>query len=161
MILAERQRISEQLYNTNQPALQSMAERRTLLKPILIVSGTFLCLTVANLWVQLALVKQSNETKQCQMAIRSLERESIKLRMEMANLESFERIQTIAQKQLHMKIAGPNDYRWIAAAPDLYKSESHPYNYVSKVTSQNTHIWGKLASWVEGFRQAMAQSMDD
>jgi hypothetical protein len=120
-----------------------------------------LCLTLTNLWIQVAIVKRSGEIKDYQDAIRSVERESIKIRMEMANLDSFERIQNIAINELHMRIAGPDDYRLIAAAPSLHQKEPRPYNYVAKTASQNTHVWGRLASWFEGLRAAMAQSNDN
>ena len=158
MILAEKQRISENLYNPNESALRLRTYRRQNLKPLLAVVGFFLCLMVVNLWVQVALVKRNDEIKGCQEAIRTLERESIQIRIEMANLESFERVQTIAQKVLRMKVAGPGDYRYIAAAPSLHQNEPRPYNYVAKTVPQNPRVWGRLASWFEGFRAAMAQA---
>lgn len=157
MILAEKQRISENLYNT-ESAIGPRTYRRQNLKPFLSIVGFFLCLMVANLWVQVAIVKRNDQIKVCREAIRTLERESIQIRIQMANLESFERIQTIAQKDLHMKIAGPGDYRCIAAAPSLNRNEPRPYNYISQSGTQNTHLWGRIASWFEGIRAAMAQS---
>jgi hypothetical protein len=158
MILAEKQSLSENLYNTSELVLRPHAELRKNLKPFLTIIGFSLCLMVANLWVQVVVVKQNNEIKGCQEAIRILERESIKIRIEMANLESFERVQTVAQKELHMKIAGPGDYRCIAAAPSLPQNEPRPYNFVAKSIPQNTRLWAKVAFWFEGFRTAMAQS---
>jgi cell division protein FtsL len=158
MILAEKQRISENLYNTDESALRVRTYRRQNLKPLLVVVGFFLCLMVINLWLQVEVVKRNDELKGCQEAIRTLERESIQIRIEMANLESFERVQTVAQKVLRMKVAGPSDYRYIAAAPSLHQNEPRPYNYVAKTVPQNPHVWGRLASWFEGFRTAMAQS---
>jgi cell division protein FtsL len=158
MILAEKQMVSENLYNTSKPALRPSMNRGQNLKPVLTIVGFFLCLMVANLWIQVAIVKRSDEIKDCREAIRTLERESIQIRIEMANLESFERVQSIAQKELRMRVAGPGDYRCIAAAPSLHQNEPRPYNYVAKTVPQNPHVWGRLASWFEGFRAAMAQS---
>ena len=158
MILAERQQISETLYNNTVPDLQARPRHRQNQKPLLVIAGFFLCLTLINLWVQVAIVKRSDEIRDYRAAIRTLERKSIQIRIEMANLESFERIQNMAQTELHMKVAGPNDYRFIAAAPSLHRHEPRPYNYIAKIALPNTHVWGKLASWFEGFRAAMAQS---
>ena len=158
MVLAEKQRISENLYSSGEPAIRPSLSRRRNLKPVVTVAVFFLCLMVANLWVQVVVVKRSEQIKNYREAIRALERESIQIRIEMANLESFEHIQTVAQNEMHMRIAGPGDYRHIAAAPSLQQNEPRPYNYTTKTIPQNTHVWGRLASWFEGFREAMAQS---
>jgi cell division protein FtsL len=158
MLLAEKQSVSENSYNSSKLVLRHCTDRRKNLKLFLTIVGFSLCLMVANLWVQVVVVKQNNQIKGCQEAIRTLERESIKIRIEMANLESFERVQTVAQKELHMKIAGPGDYRCIAAAPSLPQNEPRPYNFVAKSIPQNTRLLAKVVSWFEGFRTAMAQS---
>jgi cell division protein FtsL len=161
MILAERRQLSQDIYNTSKQELRPRIRRHHNLKPFFVVMGVFLCLTLANLWIQVAIVKLNDEIKECRATIRLVERDSIKTRMEMANLDSFERIQSYAINKLHMRIAGPGDYRFIAAAPSLHRNEPRPYNYVAKTAPHSTHVWGKLASWFEGFRTAMAQSNDN
>ncbi|MGE5583682.1 MAG: hypothetical protein ACM3X9_14275 [Bacillota bacterium] len=160
MVLAEKQRISDNLYS-NQPAKKIYCKRSEGFKILIGIGGAFLCLTLANLWVQVLVVKQNDQLKASREAIRALERETVQVRMEMAKLESFERIQTIAQKDLGMKIAGPGDYRCITPAPPVNKNGSRPYNYVAKSDAQNSHLWAKLASWFEGVRSAMAQSAEN
>lgn len=155
MILAEKQRISEQLYNTVEPSRKT---KRGLIQPLYLVIGICLGLIVANLWVQIALVKRNEELRDCQQAIRALERESIQIRVEMAKLESFNRIQGIAQKELGMRVAGPNDYQCIAAAPSINKDQPRPYNFTAQTNPQNNRLWAKVASWFDGIRTAMAQS---
>lgn len=158
MILAEKQRLSENLYNNTEYIKKPRNYQREILKPLFRIVGIFLCLLVANVWIQVLVVKRNDEIRGYQTAIRELERTSIKIRIEMAKLESFERIQTIAQKELGMRVAGPNDYRCIAAAPVLKSDEPRPYNYVANTTPQNSHLWARLAAWFEGIRSVMAQT---
>jgi cell division protein FtsB len=158
MILAEKQQISEEYRYTTVTVSKARPDYRPELKPFLIVGGFFIVLSLINLWIQVVNVKRSDEIKNYRAAIRGLERESIQIRVEMARLESFERISKIAQTELHMKVAGPTDYQLIAGVPSLHQNEPRPYNSVTKTALPNNHVWGKLATWFEGVRSAMAQS---
>ncbi len=158
MILAEKRQISEKYSDTTVTISKVRSNHRAELRPFLIVGGLFLCLSLINLWIQVVNVKRSDEIKNCRAAIRGLERESIQIRIEMAQLESFERVSKIAQTELHMKVAGPTDYQLIAGVPSLHQKVPRPYNSVTKTVLPNNHVWGKLASWFEGVRAAMAQS---
>ncbi len=158
MILAEKRQISEEYNYTTVTVSKTRSRHRLELKPFLIIGGLFLCLSLINLWIQVVNVKRSDEIKNCRAAIRGLERQSIQIRIEMAQLESFERISKIAQTEMHMKVAGPTDYQLIAGVPSLHQNEPRPYNNATKTALPNNHVWGKLATWFEGVRAAMAQS---
>lgn len=158
MILAEKRQISEKYNDTTVTVSKVRPNHWAELKPFLIAGGLFLCLSLINLWIQVVNVKRSDEIKNCRATIRGLERESIQIRIEMAQLESFERVSKIAQTELHMKVAGPTDYQLIAGVPSLHQKVPRPYNSATKTVLPNNHVWGKLASWFEGVRAAMAQS---
>jgi cell division protein FtsL len=177
MILAEQRSIIEQLKDeqdfsdngarmrglnrtvSDQAYIQGgLAKKRYPGKPFTIIIVVVLCLAVANLIFQALLIKRTEEINVWQSKLAKLERRSIKLRIEMADLESFERIQTAAQKDLGMKVAGPDDYLCIAAVPEHQTEQPRTYGtYTTKTIPQN-NLWTKLANWLEGIEETMAQT---
>jgi len=108
--------------------------------------------------VQALLVQRNNEVKQWQDKIQALERESVQIRMEMAGLESFERIQAIAQKEFGMKVAGPKDYQCIAAAPVIKQNIPHLVNGLTEPASKDNNPWARLTAWLGGLGETMAST---
>lgn len=112
---------------------------------------------IVNLIFQSLLVLRVNEIQKCEAAIRNLEAQSIQIRIEMANLESFDRIQKLAQKELGMRVAGPNDYQCIAAAPSFERDLPKPYGYIAE-TGAKPNLWAKLTTWLGSMGETMAQN---
>ncbi len=157
MLLAEKQGYSENIYNIN---LQTRVDRRMNLKPFYAVIGLFLCLMVANLWIQVLVVKRDREISDYQSLIRKLERQNIQIQLEIAKLDSFERIQTEAQK-MGMRVAGPNDYYCIGGAPKPKGNENRIRNYAENSGFQDNQLWAKVASWIKGIKSVMAHPLDN
>ncbi|HEX3044048.1 MAG TPA: cell division protein FtsL [Bacillota bacterium] len=160
MLLAERR--SEELNsaagageNSKNPA-QRWAVKKTIVKIVFFS----LCLIVANLVIQSLVVQRIREIKKLQLEINALERDSDKLRVEMAELESFNHIQSVAQKDLKMRPAGPNDFQLIAAAPGYKKekatSNTDPAN--SSKTIAKEGLWNQLVTWLGGANKTMADT---
>ncbi len=133
-------------------------KKRYLNKPLQIIIAVALCLVVANLIFQSLLIKRADEIKVWQSKLVKLERRSIKLRIEMADLESFERIQTAAEKDLGMKVAGPDDYLCIAAIPEHQTKQPRTYGTYTTQAIPQSNLWTKLTNWIEGFGETMAQT---
>ena len=117
-----------------------------------------LCLVIANIFFQALVIQQNQEIKVWQGKINQLERYSTKLRIEMANLESFERIQTAAQKDLGMRVPGPDDYLCIEAVPENHSQKPQSYDTYSNKPASQGNLWHTLAGWIEGIGETMAQT---
>jgi cell division protein FtsL len=161
MLLADRR--SEQLNSAvNAGERSKNPARRLVVQKIIAKIIIFsLCLIVANLVIQSLVVKRIREIKELQVEISSLNRKSGILRVEMAELDSFSRIQAIAQKDLNMRPAGPKDFQLIAAAPG-YKEEKPPVTDQDQANSLKTiprdGLWNQLVTWLGGANKTMADT---
>ncbi len=148
----------EKAFNNQANKKRQLAKRKGLRNLLAMIVGGVLSLVVANIIFQALLIQRNQEVKVWQTRLAKLERRAIKLRIEMADLGSFERIQTAAQRDLGMKLAGPDDYLCIAAAPEKREGQQQTYEtYTSKSVPQG-NLWTKLADWLEGIGQTMAQT---
>lgn len=163
MVLAEQYSSSAQLrkkpgFTPENPVQNRPVKKRFPNKVVLKILVCTLTLVLANIIFQSLVIKRTQEIKVWQAKLAELERISVKLRIEMANLESFDRIQTVAQKDLGMRVAGPEDYISIAAAPELPQNPPPPYYGTSRTGSTPPgNLWNRLASWIEGIGETMAQ----
>jgi len=123
---------------------------------IVILVGILLALVVCNVVVHACVIRQDHQLKYWQKMIDEKERELVKLRIEIAQLESFDRIQRIAQNELGMRDAGPMDCYLIKSAPEL-KKEVFKSDYVAK-TPTNTGLWNKVSGWLGGLGRTMAKN---
>lgn len=120
-----------------------------------------LCLIIANLVIQSLVIQRIAQIKYWQNKISALERRASELRVEMADLESFDRIQSLAEKDLGMRVAGPNDYHCIAAAPDSQPVQARDITRSSGRPSKsdtNGNLWARVSMWLGEFGEAMAQT---
>ncbi|MCL6589429.1 MAG: cell division protein FtsL [Firmicutes bacterium] len=163
MLLAERH--TEKLNSAAGPEdkFKNPARQWVVQKMIAKIIVFSLCLIVANLVIQSLAVKRIREIKDLQAEISSLERDAAKLRVEMAELESFNRIQAIAQKELNMRPAGPKDFQFIAAAPGYnYKKEKSAVSGQDQANSlkpvPRDSLWNQLAAWLGGTNKTMADT---
>ncbi|HEX7712824.1 MAG TPA: hypothetical protein VF531_02285 [Bacillota bacterium] len=130
--------------------------------PLLIKLTTgLLCLIVANLVIQSLVIQRISEIKHWQNKIGVLERSASELRVEMADLESFDRIQSLAEKDLGMRVAGPNDYHCIAAVSDSQPVQPRDITRSSgrpSKSDRNGNLWARVSTWIGEFGEAMAQT---
>jgi cell division protein FtsB len=166
MLLAEQYSNSAQLrenrdFPQDSPVQSRPAKKRFQNRVIFKILVCTFCLVLANIIFQALVIKRTQEIKVWQGKLAKLERVSVKLRIEMANLESFDRIQTAAQKDLGMRVAGPEDYMCIAAAPEPPRapSQNPPQSYGTYQTGSTPpeNLWNRLAGWIEGIGETMAQ----
>lgn len=170
MLLAEQYSNSAQLrrepdFFQESPVQNRPAKKRFQNRVIFKILVCTFCLVLANIIFQALVIKRTEEIKVWQGKLAKLERTSVKLRIEMANLESFDRIQTAAQRDLGMRVAGPEDYMCIAAAPEPSQKtpqeppQNPPQSYGTYQTGSTLsgNLWTRLAGWIEGIGETMAQ----
>lgn len=133
----------------------SYSSRRAQFKLLTRILGILLSFMLINLIFQALVVQQNHQIRTWQAKINDLQRETIELRIEIAKLESFDRIQTLAQTRLGMRTPGPQEYRCIAAAP-----VEHPqlYSQTGRPTSETNNPWEKLSNWIGGIGETLAQT---
>lgn len=153
MVLAEKMTTIKVEYDT-------VKHKNTLRKkkyPIemMVLAIVLLGLIVGNLIIQALVIEKNLQIKTWNEKIQEKEREILKLRMEIADLESFERIQNIAQNELGMRNAGPKDLLVIKAAPE-YKNNLPAMEYLAKVRNHEG-LWSRFSHWVGGIGKTMAK----
>ena len=124
-----------------------------LIKMLIIV----LLLAVFNSFLQVFVIFISQEIQKYQSQIEILEKEISRTKIEIASLESFERIQTIALNELGMRTPAADDYHWIEAVPVASKNVSLPNYTSSKMVKAG--LWEHLHQWLGNIGKAMAQSL--
>lgn len=117
----------------------------------------FLLLAVFNSFLQVFVIFQCQEIKKFQSEIELLEKDISRMKVEIASLESFDRIQTIALNELGMRAPGPDDYHWIEALP--VASENTPGRKADIQGTVKADLWGNLYQWVGNIGKTMAQSL--
>ncbi|WP_132016887.1 hypothetical protein [Hydrogenispora ethanolica] len=115
------------------------------------IGGVVLCVLVLNILIQAVVIQKTYEIRGWEAKIRDVNREMVEVRMDMANLESLDRIKSIAQNDLGMREAGSSDYRCIAVA---HPKSSNTIDNPRKSGS----LLAKVASWVGGFGATMAKT---
>jgi cell division protein FtsL len=119
----------------------------------------FLLLAVFNSFLQVLVISKSHEILKCRSQIEILEKKISRTKMEIASLESFDRIQTIALNELGMRTANSNDYRWVEAMPFL-KEDTGAVNQVSdSVEMAEANLWGNLYKCIGELGKTMAKSL--
>jgi cell division protein FtsL len=117
------------------------------------IGGAIFGVLVVNLFLHAAVIQKSYEIRIWEEKIRDLNREMVEVRMDIAHLESFDRIKTIAENELGMKPAGTDDYRCIAVAPPSAESRvGGDYQLKDK-----SSLWIRVASWIGNQGATMAQ----
>jgi cell division protein FtsL len=162
MLLAEQYSSSAQLkkqpdFPQDNPVRSRPVKKRFQNRVVFKILVCLLCLVLANIIFQALVIKRNQEIKVWQAKLSKLERDSVKLRIEMANLGSFDRIQTAAQRDLGMRVAGPGDYMCIASAPEPAQNIQQSYETYSTKPNPPSNLWTRLAGWIEGIGETMAQ----
>lgn len=125
-----------------------------LIKILIIV----LLLAVFNSFLQVLVIFISQEIQKYQSLIEILEKEISRTKVEMASLESFERIQTIALNKLGMRAANYDDYHWVEAMPMVSESVSSIPDQASPEIVE-ADLWEQLSRWIGNIGKTMAQSL--
>jgi cell division protein FtsL len=126
-------------------------------KKALSLAGCLLCLTVGNVIVQGLVVEKNYQIRHWEQLVQEQERDMMKLKINIASLESFDRVQTIAQNELGMKMVGPDDYQMIPAVPAETKNLVQPCKYVAQAGEQSGML-NQIAAWVGGIGKTMANT---
>lgn len=126
----------------------------TQLAKILII---FLFLAVFNSFLQVFVIFKSQEILKYQSEIRILEKEISRTKVEIASLESFDRIQTIALNELGMRAANPDDYRWVESMPVV--TGSAPVQAQASPGIVEADIWDHLSHLIGNIGKTMAHSL--
>lgn len=122
-----------------------------LLKIFIVIS----LLAVFNSFLQVLIISQNQDIKQLQSEIQMLKKDISRIKVEIASLESFDRIQSIALNELGMRTADIYDYYWVEAFP-VVKTPAPKRNLQSTVKSD---LWGRLSQWAENIGKTMAHSL--
>lgn len=125
-----------------------------LIKILIIV----LLLAVFNSFLQVLVIFINQEIQKYQSQIEILEKEISRTKVEMASLESFERIQTIALNKLGMRAANYDDYHWVEAMPMVSESVSSIPDQASPEIVE-ADLWEQLSRWIGNIGKTMAQSL--
>ena len=118
----------------------------------------FLLLAVFNSFLQVFVIFINQEIQKYQSQIEILEKEISRTKVEMASLESFERIQTIALNKLGMRAANTDDYHWVEAMPVVSESISSIPDQASPEIVE-ADLWEQLSRWIGNIGKTMAQSL--
>lgn len=120
-------------------------KRTALIKITAVVIG----LVFLNSVIQALVIEKNYQIAvQCDQ-IQALDREINKIQIEIAGLNSYERIQKLAKTELGMKLASPGDYRRIAVDSSLNRTVPR---------SDRKNIWNRLAVWVGGSGETLANA---
>jgi cell division protein FtsL len=120
--------------------------------------GIILCLAIGNVIIQGLVVHKNFQIRNLQSRIDVKERQILKLRIDIANLESFDRVREVAQNELGMKAAGPDDYRIIPAVPAADPDGvTAPREYLAQ-TSGDRNVLDKIVAWLGGVGKTMANT---
>ncbi len=117
----------------------------------------FLVLAVFNSFLQVFVIYQCQEIKKYQSQIELLEKDISRTKVEIASLESFDRIQSIALNELGMRAAGTDDYHWIEAMP-VIKDDVVNHEVDSREIAK-ADLWEQLYRWVGDIGKTMAHSL--
>lgn len=128
---------------------------KKVLSQIIKIFIVFSLLAVFNSFLQVLIISQNQDIKQLQSEIQILNKDISRIKVEMASLESFERIQSIALNELGMKAADIYDYHWIEAFPAVKVTAPKADLQVTV----RTGLWGKVNQWVEELGKTMAQTL--
>lgn len=109
---------------------------------------------VSNSFLQVFVISQNEKILEYQSQIEILEKEISRTKVEIASLQSFDRIQAIALNELGMRTANTEDYRWVEAMP--MASENTPvYNHGSSEIAK-ADLGERLYRWLGDFGKTMA-----
>ena len=114
----------------------------------------FSSLAVFNSILQVFVISQNEEILKYQSQIKILEKEISRTKVEIASLQSFDRIQAIALNELGMRAANTEDYRWVEAMP-MARKDASTYNQGHPEIAQ-ADLWEYLYRWLGDLGKTMA-----
>lgn len=117
----------------------------------------FLSLAVFNSFLQVFVIFKSQEILNYQSQIRILEKEISRAKVELASLESFDRIQTIALNELGMRAANSDDYRWVESMPVSTGNASVHDRVAPEIAEAD--LWEHLSHLIGNIGKTMARSL--
>ena len=148
MLVAEK-------YSDEKPDLKTRVgiEKKTRLRwkqtALTRITAVVIGLVFLNSVIQALVVEKNYQIAVQYGQIQALDRELNKLQVEIASLNSYERIQKLAKTELGMKLASSGDYRRIAVVPSLDQTMPR---------SDRKTIWNRVAAWVGGSGETLANT---
>lgn len=152
MVLVEKREFN-QSFETETTKNQQQRKRKVNFNRLIKVGGIVFCLLVFNILIQALVIQKNYEARALEAQIRDVNREMVEVRMDIANLESLDRIKMIAQNDLGMREAGSSDYRCIAVANASVAEGPQGFQTVKSKT-----LWTKVSSWFGGMGTTMAKN---
>lgn len=157
MVLAEKISVSTVEFPATENRKKYIRASKRQKAQVLGVIGLLLIAVFGNVIVQALVIQQNQQINQLEKLISNKNQEMVKLRMELARLESFDRIQQVAQADLGMRVAGPDDYYMIKTTPNP-GTERHLVDLQLASAETGGGLWGKFKNWLGDFGQTMAQT---
>jgi cell division protein FtsL len=160
MILAEKVAlVAEAPQASPGPNRRRRMARPNNLKRALAAASFLLCLTVGNVIIQCLVVEKNYQVRHWEQMVQEQERDLMKVKIAIANLESFERVQTVAANELGMKTVGPGDYQMIPAVPAENTNLAAPVlEYVAQPKDQGGML-AKVTAWFGQIGKTMAKTL--
>lgn len=152
MVLAEK-REYKQSFEKETTKNQQQRKRKVNFNRLIKVGGMVFCLLIINILIQALVIQKNYQARALESQIRDVNREMVEVRMDIANLESLDRIKMIAQNDLGMREAGSSDYRCIAVANTGFTDGTQGYQ-----TAKSKTLWAKVSSWFGGMGATMAKN---
>lgn len=158
MVLAEKILVPEnESYSVGEQIYYRPKSQPLLKRTWVIIGLLFVAMIVCNMIIQALVIQRDQQLTHLRKMAELKEQKVIKLRLEMAQLDSFDRIRHIAQNELGMRDAGSQDYLLIKGAPSLEKGNPGT-GELAQLSSEKTGFRNKLSSWLGGIGRTMAKT---
>lgn len=159
MVLAEKVLIADERdYAAEEQIVHRSKSQPVFQKRSWAITGMLvMAVIVTNLIIQALVIQRDQQLTQLRKMVTVKEEEKIKLRLQIAQLDSFDRIRHIAQTELGMRDAGAQDYLLIKGAPRLIGENSSVGPSTGRSSKQNGSGM-KFLSWLGGIGRMMAKS---
>ncbi|MGE5607482.1 MAG: hypothetical protein ACM3YE_17555 [Bacteroidota bacterium] len=148
MLIAEKYSM-EKLNQKTRIGIEKKTRLRWKRTALIKIVGVVIGLVFLNSVIQALVVEKNYQITVQQGKIQALDRELNKIQIEIAGLNSYERIQNLAKTELGMKLASPGDYRRIAVAPSVNQTAPRSYE---------KNIWSRVAAWVGSAGETLANT---
>jgi cell division protein FtsL len=160
MVLAEKVAMIEETPQAPpDPNRKRWMARMNNFRRTLVAAGFLLCLTVGNVIIQCLVVEKNYQVRHWEQVVWEQEHDLMKVKIAIANLESFERVQTVATNELGMKTVGPGDYQMIPAVPAENANLVAPVlEYVAQSKDQGGML-AKVTAWFGQIGKTMAKTL--
>ncbi|HOJ76806.1 MAG TPA: hypothetical protein PLZ08_03405 [Bacillota bacterium] len=139
----------------NQVNKRKIAQQKRKVK-MAFTGAIILLLILGNLAIHALVIRQDYFIKTWNQRIAEKEQEILTLRMEIAELESFDRIQQVAQNELGMTQTKAKDL-YVIQSEELPENQRFSSNRDVRQVNEENDVWGRINDWLGGFGKTMAK----